>query len=201
MKKHIVRYRIHYILFALLVMLVIILCLSSASGKAVDTELYVSCSEIPNNSIITTSVVKENLTTSDYAFSEDIALPSPNLLEWKLAAYTYELCRAYDVNPATVFAIMDVESTFRLRAISPTGDYGLMQINAKSYPEYTTDELLDPYRNITIGVGIYAKLVHKYEDEHKALACYNLGETGAKRARYVSKYADKVLAVKEEYVR
>ena len=201
MKKHILHYRIHYILLALLVAIVIISSISSASGKATDTELYVNRSGFPNGSITTTSVVKENLTTPDYAFSEDITLPNPDLLEWKLAIYTVELCRQLNVNPATVFAMMYTESTFRPCIISSTGDYGLMQINAKSHPEYSTEELLDPYRNITIGVGIYAGLVHKYEDEHKALACYNLGETGAKNAGYVSKYADKVIKAKEEYMR
>ena len=198
MKKHILRYRIHYILLALLVVVVITPSISSANGEVASTELCDNYSEFPNSSI-TTSVVKENLTTPDYAYTDDFILPSPDDLDWELAAYTVELCRQFDVNPATVFAIMDVESDFREHIISPTGDYGLMQINAKSHPEYSTEELLDPYRNITIGVGIYAKLVHKHEDERMAIACYNMGDAGAKRAGYTNDHVDKVMDAKKEY--
>ena len=195
MKKHIQRYLISYIALAALIAVLTLLSIYN-SGDYSKPDIK---QETAPPAVV--SVVADCATTPEYAYTDDFFLPSPDDLEWKFAAYTVELCRQLDVNPAAVFAIMDVESTFRLQTISPTGDYGLMQINHKSHPEYSTEELLDPYRNITIGVGIYAELVHKYEDERMAIACYNMGEEGAKRTGYASEYAELVFAVKEEYVK
>lgn len=80
-------------------------------------------------------------------------------------------------------------SLHQASAISKSSDYGIMQINKINH-KWLTEELevtdfLDPEQNIRCGIYMLADLMKKYDDPHRILMAYNMGERGARD--YVSR--------------
>jgi soluble lytic murein transglycosylase-like protein len=128
-------------------------------------------------------------------------------LSKELQLYTYTRCVDYGIadHYELVLAMMWQESNFTPDTISKTNDYGIMQINVCNH-EWLMDVLgttnfLDVSQNIDAGTYIISKLLIKYEDEHKALMAYNMGERGAslnwEAGIYTSNYSCGVVAKRE----
>ena len=124
-----------------------------------------------------------------------------------LQLYTYNRCVEYDIpdHYELVLAMMWQESNYTANLISPTNDYGIMQINSCNH-SWLVDllgptDFLDASDNINAGVYVISKLLIKYGDEHKALMAYNMGEHGAslnwQAGNYTSKYSRGVVAKRE----
>lgn len=113
--------------------------------------------------------------------------------------YLWELCKQYDVTKyyELFIAQMYRESSFKTRLISGTNDYGLMQINSQNHDwlrkELGITSFLDSYQNIKCGVHMMSKYLHKYNDVHKALVCYNMGESRVRKGIYSSNYSRRVV--------
>lgn len=105
----------------------------------------------------------------------------------------FETAEEYDVNPALILGIIEVESNFKTGAVSSSGCYGLMQLSGR-YFGYN----LSPADNIRTGTKQIARLLTKYGSVHKALVCYNLGEGGAKGISS-SSYSNKVVSAMEKW--
>jgi len=126
----------------------------------------------------------------------------------ELQAFTFYLCEDYGTDYEMVLALMDRESDYTASAISKTNDYGIMQINRINH-DWLTEELgitdfLDPEQNIRCGVYMLAELTEKYDDPHRVLMAYNMGERGAREyaakghasssySRYIMEQRDKLL--------
>lgn len=128
-------------------------------------------------------------------------------LSKELQLYTYTRCVDYGIadHYELVLAMMWQESNFTPDTISKTNDYGIMQINACNH-EWLRDMLgttnfLDASQNIDAGTYIISRMLLKYEDEHKALMAYNMGENGAslnwEAGIYTSNYSRGVVAKRE----
>lgn len=125
----------------------------------------------------------------------------------ELQDYIRELCTEKNIEMELVLAVIEIESNFRIDAISKGGDYGLMQINSKYHDyfseKYGVNDFLDPYQNVYCGVSILAEHYAKYQDIHRSLMAYNMGASGAKRVWESgirsTKYSEKVVAIYEEY--
>lgn len=128
-------------------------------------------------------------------------------LSKELQLYTYTRCVDYGIadHYELVLAIMWQESNFTPDIISETNDYGIMQINFYNHEwlreALGTTDFLDAKQNIDAGTYAISKLLLKYEDEHKALMAYNLGERGAslnwEAGIYTSEYSRGVVAKRE----
>jgi soluble lytic murein transglycosylase-like protein len=144
-----------------------------------------------------------------YTIEDRYSVPAPIIydipLSEDLQQYVYYKCVDYAMPEQyeLMLAMMWHESTFRVEVISPTDDYGLMQINICNHEWLEEDlgitDLQDPYQNIDAGTYIMTKLLTKYDgDANRALMCYNMGEGGA--ATFIScghtssNYSDSVLA-------
>jgi len=97
---------------------------------------------------------------------------------------TVEMMAArYSLDPATVLAVIYVESSFNPRARSSKGAVGLMQIMPVTAREmgdelgYRLDEidLEDAEINIRLGTYYLATLLRRYEELDRALQAYNGG--------------------------
>lgn len=129
----------------------------------------------------------------------------------ELQHYTYAICLEADIVEfyEVVLALMWQESNFRSNIISKTNDYGIMQINVVNHEwlkkKLGITDFLDPYQNIYAGVHIFASLLKKYKDPHKALMAYNFGEAGAQgywsRGAYTSSYSRGVLNKKDTIIK
>jgi len=106
----------------------------------------------------------------------------------KLARHLVSLCHRYKFDPAFILSVIHVESGFHIKATSPVGALGLMQlmpatatmVARTNHLKYSGKRaLFDPYTNLNLGVAYLAFLRHKYQAQSNSayymLAAYNVG--------------------------
>jgi hypothetical protein len=103
----------------------------------------------------------------------------------KLSRHLVSLCRQYRFDPAFVLALIQVESSFKIKARSPVGAVGLMQLMpataqvvARSLKLRVTERaLLDLYMNLSLGVAYLAYLRDHYAGlpAYYIVGAYNVG--------------------------
>lgn len=124
-----------------------------------------------------------------------------------LQRYIYEICADENVPVTLVMAMIEHESGFDPEAVSPTDDYGLMQINAVNHEwlkeEYRCADMMNPYQNVFCGISIISSYIDKYGELDKALMAYNMGNYGAQKAwkNGVTSiaYSEEILSLTKEY--
>jgi soluble lytic murein transglycosylase-like protein len=79
-----------------------------------------------------------------------------------------------------VNAVIQVESAYHSRAMSPKGALGLMQVMPATGRQFGALDLFDPKVNVDAGVQYLKKLLSRY-DLPIALAAYNAGEAAVDR--------------------
>jgi soluble lytic murein transglycosylase-like protein len=116
---------------------------------------------------------------------------------------------AYHLDPDLVNSVIHAESGFNVRAVSPKGALGLMQLMPGTATQLGVNDVFDPRANVTGGSRYLRELLERYNfDLVKALAAYNAGpqrveqyqgvppfrETRAYVARIVHEYNTKKIA-------
>ena len=118
----------------------------------------------------------------------------------KYQDYLWSLCKKYKVTDyyKLFIAQMYHESNFDESVISETNDYGLMQINKCNHSwlskKLKNGDFLDPYNNMEAGVLMMSEFLKKYYDVHKALVCYNRGESAVINGTYSTSYSKCVIS-------
>lgn len=106
-------------------------------------------------------------------------------LDEEIQKFIFVMTDAYKVDYALVMALIEQESSFDPVKISPSNDYGLMQINRVNHAILRSElgqiNFLDPYGNVKAGIYLLRGLFEKYHSASKVLMAYNLGESGASR--------------------
>ncbi|HZW94373.1 MAG TPA: lytic transglycosylase domain-containing protein [Candidatus Eremiobacteraceae bacterium] len=117
----------------------------------------------------------------------------------------------YRLDPDLVNSVIHAESGFNVRAVSPKGAQGLMQLMPQTASELGVQNAFDPRANVEGGTRYLRELLERYDfDLIKALAAYNAGperveqyggvppyyETKAYVARIVREFNKKKLAAK-----
>lgn len=127
------------------------------------------------------------------------------LLAYDLQELMQDQCEAYGVPYALALAIAEVETHFDPDAVSPTHDYGLVQINQINH-EWLQGLGMDPLTytgNIEAGVYIIGGYLERYGDTEQALMAYNNGPTGARKlwdaGVYQTDYTRKVMTALEHW--
>ena len=118
---------------------------------------------------------------------------------------------AYRLDPDLVNSVIHAESGFNVRAVSPKGAQGLMQLMPATATKLGVRNAFDPRSNIEGGTRYLRELLERYNfDLVKALAAYNAGpervelyggvppyyETRAYVARVVRDFNKKKMAAK-----
>jgi len=87
------------------------------------------------------------------------------------------------VPPALVRAVIETESGFNPRAVSPKGAMGLMQLMPSIVKERGVRDPFDPDQNLEAGTALLADLLREYGGDYaKALAAYNAGRGAVNRS-------------------
>jgi soluble lytic murein transglycosylase-like protein len=87
---------------------------------------------------------------------------------------------AQGVDARLVRAVIQVESAYRLDAVSRKGAKGLMQLMPDTAQRYSVRDPFDPESNIVAGIQHLRSLLDRF-DVALALAAYNAGEAAVER--------------------
>ncbi len=87
----------------------------------------------------------------------------------------------HGVDARVVNAVIQVESAYHSRAVSPKGARGLMQLMPATGRQYGVLDLFDPKVNLEAGIQHLKRLLTRYDDLPLALAAYNAGEAAVDR--------------------
>ena len=104
-----------------------------------------------------------------------------------LAASIYEIALAEGIDPELAFRLVNVESEFNEKAVSPVGAVGLTQLmlpTARYFDKgVTREKLYDRETNLRIGFRYLRGLVRSYKGDLKlALLVYNRGPVAVEHA-------------------
>jgi soluble lytic murein transglycosylase-like protein len=82
----------------------------------------------------------------------------------------------YQLDPDLVNSVIKAESGFNVRAVSPKGAQGLMQLMPQTASQLGVPNAFDPQANVEGGARYLRELLERYNfDLIKALAAYNAG--------------------------
>jgi hypothetical protein len=82
----------------------------------------------------------------------------------------------YSLDPDLVTSVIRAESGFNVRAVSPKGAQGLMQLMPQTASQLGVRNAFDPEANVQAGTHYLRELLERYNfDLIKALAAYNAG--------------------------
>jgi len=93
-----------------------------------------------------------------------------------LSQVVSEASGRYRLDPDLVNSVIKAESDFRVRAVSPKGAQGLMQLMPGTAAQLGVPNAFDPQANVDGGTRYLRELLERYNfDLVKALAAYNAG--------------------------
>ena len=108
-----------------------------------------------------------------------------------LTALATAAARRHHLDPALVLALVQVESAFQPRAVSPKGARGLTQLMPATAREMGVTDVLDPVQNLDGGARYLSWLLNRYGgDLRRALAAYNAGPGAVDRHQGVPPYRE-----------
>ncbi|WCL47683.1 lytic transglycosylase domain-containing protein [Leptospira sp. GIMC2001] len=85
------------------------------------------------------------------------------------------------LNPDLVKALIQTESNFNPRAVSPKGAQGLMQLMPSTAKILGVEDPMDPMENVEGGTKYLGDLMNQFRDTKLALAAYNAGPNAVKK--------------------
>jgi len=110
--------------------------------------------------------------------------PQPNITE-----VVQDASGRYQLDPDLVSSVIKAESGFNVRAVSPKGAQGLMQLMPGTASQLGVPNAFDPRANVDGGTKYLRELLERYNfDLVKALAAYNAGPQRVERFGGVPPY-------------
>jgi hypothetical protein len=115
----------------------------------------------------------------------------------ELASLIRKTANRYQVDPDLIHAIVNVESGYDSRAVSPKGAMGLMQLIPATARRFGVEDPFDPRQNIEGGTSYLKYLLGLFDGNIAlSLAAYNAGENSVLREGGIPRFPET-----QEYVR
>jgi len=125
------------------------------------------------------------------ALAASPAAAGPRLSDLAVRELVDRVAARVGVNQRLARAIVQVESNWDSRAVSPKGAMGLMQIMPVVAQEYSVSDPFDPEKNLEAGMRHLRNLLEQYGyDSMRALAAYNAGQGAVSRYGGVPPYQE-----------
>jgi soluble lytic murein transglycosylase-like protein len=116
---------------------------------------------------------------------------APHPAKGRVAALARKLAPKYRLNPDLVLAVIEAESAFNPRALSPKNAQGLMQLIPATAERFGVTNVWDPEQNLRGGMAYLRWLMEHFNgDVELVLAAYNAGEGAVKRHGGIPPYAE-----------
>jgi soluble lytic murein transglycosylase-like protein len=130
----------------------------------------------------------------EYIHPDPPRAPAPSALDGTLLDDRYgrlieESAARHGVDPKLVRAVIQVESGYKERAISPKGAMGLMQLMPETARRLAVADPYDPGANIDAGIRHLKALLDRFKVS-LALAAYNAGEAAVERFNGIPPYVE-----------
>jgi soluble lytic murein transglycosylase-like protein len=95
----------------------------------------------------------------------------------------------FNIPSAWLAAIMEVESSYKVRAVSPAGALGLMQLMPQTAKRYNLQRPFDPVANVYAGAKHLRDLLDEFNGDFvRATAAYNAGSGAVKKYNGIPPY-------------
>jgi soluble lytic murein transglycosylase-like protein len=108
-----------------------------------------------------------------------------------IARMVRKLAPQYKLNPNLVLAVIEAESNFNPRALSPKNAQGLMQLIPATAERFGVRDVWDPEQNLRGGMAYLRWLMRHFDgDLELVLAAYNAGEGAVQRYNGIPPYAE-----------
>lgn len=98
--------------------------------------------------------------------------------------------KKHHVDPDLIYAVMEQESGFQHRAVSPKGAQGLMQLMPETQKHYGLKNPYDIQGNLDVGARYLKELLAQFKDVSLALAAYNAGPGAVRQHNGVPPYEE-----------
>ena len=147
------------------------LCISADCANYVDVptaniDHYEAVSDPPANQASPAPISSAPILTSSFSTH-----PQTNLTD-----VVNQASGRYRLDPDLVNSVIKAESDFNIRAVSPKGAQGLMQLMPGTASQLGVPNAFDPQANVEGGTKYLRELLERYNfDLVKALAAYNAG--------------------------
>ncbi len=115
----------------------------------------------------------------------------PHPAKGQVASLVRKLAPQYQLDPELVLALIEAESNFNPRALSPKNAQGLMQLIPATAERFGVRDAWDPEQNLRGGMAYLRWLLARFKgDVQLALAGYNAGEGAVERHGGIPPYAE-----------
>lgn len=95
----------------------------------------------------------------------------------------------YGIPSAWLAAVMEVESAYKVRAVSPCGAQGLMQLMPQTAKRYDLQRPFDPVANVYAGAKHLRDLLDEFHGNFSlATAAYNAGSGAVRKYNGIPPY-------------
>jgi len=115
----------------------------------------------------------------------------PHPASGDIARLVRELAPEYRLDPNLVLAVIEVESGFDPKALSPKNAQGLMQLIPETASRFGVADVWDPEQNLHGGMAYLRWLLDRFDGDLKlALAGYNAGPKAVERHGGIPPYSE-----------
>ncbi len=108
----------------------------------------------------------------------------------KLLSCIDRVGRRYKIDPKLLYSVIEQESGFQAKAVSPKGAAGMMQLMPETQRFWGVKRPFNPEENIKAGARHLRWLLNKFSSVKLALAAYNAGHETVLKYRGVPPYPE-----------